>query len=188
MDEKRKVGTILKDKIFQDLIEPSYYSDIKETLSGRKCWRRAGHLFESLSKILLAVSSVCSFAAGVYDDKILSFIAGTISTVSLATFQFSLYSIKMHKKNSFELNQLLEKIDIEPVPVFATLQEVKPNTIEHYEIINSEMTMTSPSTPSLQKVEQIITYADKIKDLNETIDEPKSIDETNTTLEHDKTP
>ena len=74
----------------------------------------------------------------------------------------------MHKKNSYELNQLLEKIDIEPVPVFASLQEVKPNTIEHYEIINSEMTMTSPSTPSLQKVEQIITYADKIKDLDES--------------------
>ena len=160
MEEKRKIGTILKEQIFKDLIEPSYYNDINETLNGRKCWRRAGHLFESLSKILLAVSSVLSFAAGVYDDKILSFIAGTISTVSLATFQFSLYSIKMHKKNSLELNQLLEKIDIEPVPVFATLQEMKPNTFENYEIMTSEM--ASPSTPSLQKVEQIITYADKI--------------------------
>lgn len=167
MEEKRKIGSILKEQIFKDLIEPSYYSDINETLKGRKCWRRAGHLFESLSKILLAVSSVLSFAAGVYDDKILSFIAGTISTVSLATFQFSLYSMKMHKRNSFELNQLLEQIDIEPLPVFATLQEVKPNTIEHYEIMTSEM--ASPSTPSfedarpsLQKVEQIITYADKI--------------------------
>jgi len=66
----------------------------------------------------------------------------------------------MHKKNSLELNQLLEKIDIEPVPVFATLQEMKPNTFENYEIMTSEM--ASPSTPSLQKVEQIITYADKI--------------------------
>jgi len=157
MEEKRKIGTILKEQIFKDLIEPSYYSDINETLKGRKCWRRAGHLFESLSKILLAVSSVLSFASGVYDDKILSFIAGTISTVSLATFQFSLYSIKMHKRNSFELNQLLEQIDIEPVPVFASLQEVKPNTIEHYEIMTSEM-----ASPPLQKVEQIITYADKI--------------------------
>lgn len=169
MEEKRKIGTVLKEQILKDLIEPSYYSDIKEILSGRKCWRRSGHLFESLSKILLAVSSVCSFASGVYDDKILSFIAGTISTVSLATFQFSLYSIKMHKKNSFELNQLLEKINIEPVPVFATLEEIKPNTIEHYEIMNSNTVMASPSTPSLQKAEQIITYADKIKDL----DEPK---------------
>jgi len=167
--EKRQIGEILKEQIMRELIEPSYYGDVNETIKGRKCWRVSGHVFESMSKILLAASGVISFAAGVYDDKILSFIAGTISTVSLATFQFSLYSIKMHKKNSFELNQLLEKIDIEPVPVFATLEEIKPNTIEHYEIMNSNTVMASPSTPSLQKADQIITYADKIKDL----DEPK---------------
>jgi hypothetical protein len=83
-----------------------------------------------MSKILLAISGVLSFAAGVYDDKILSFVAGTLSTVSLATFQFSLYSMKMHKKNSYELNQLLEKLDIETIPVFEATT-VDKNVVEY---------------------------------------------------------
>jgi len=41
-----------------------------------------------------------------------------LSTVSLATFQLSSYSFKQNKKNTLELNQLLEKLDIEEVPVF----------------------------------------------------------------------
>jgi hypothetical protein len=118
IDEKRKIGELLKEEILKSLVEPSYYSDVNETIKGRKCWRISGHVFESMSKILLAISGVLSFAAGVYDDKILSFVAGTLSTISLATFQFSLYSMKMHKKNSYELNQLLEKLDIETLPVF----------------------------------------------------------------------
>jgi hypothetical protein len=130
IDEKRKIGELLKEEILKSLVEPYYYSDVNETIKGRKCWRISGHVFESMSKILLAVSGVLSFAAGVYDDKILSFVAGTLSTVSLATFQFSLYSMKMHKKNSYELNQLLEKLDIETLPVFEATT-VDKNGVEY---------------------------------------------------------
>lgn len=132
-EEKRKVSDELKIKIIQNLIEPSYYSDVVETLHGRKCWRLSGHTFESMSKIILAVSGVLSFAAGVYDDKILSFVAGTLSTVSLATFQFSLYAFKQHKKNTLELNMLLNKLDIDTIPVFpsrAKMMERKMSTVE----------------------------------------------------------
>ena len=55
IDEKRKVGDLLKEEIVKALIEPSYYSDVNETLKGRKCWRISGHVFESLSKILISV-------------------------------------------------------------------------------------------------------------------------------------
>lgn len=132
-EEKRKVSDELKIKIIQNLIEPSYYSDVVETLHGRKCWRISGHTFESVSKIILAVSGVLSFAAGVYDDKILSFVAGTLSTVSLATFQFSLYAFKQHKKNTLELNMLLNKLDIDTIPVFPSrskIMERKMSTVE----------------------------------------------------------
>ena len=144
-EEKRKIGDLLKEQILKQLVEPSYYTDVNETLRGRKCWRVSGHVFESVSKILLAVSSVLSFAAGVYDDKLLSFIAGTLSTTSLACFQFSLYSMRMHKKNSLELNQLLEKIDIEGVPIFASFQE-KGGVQQQYEEY-SEPTMMCRNAP-----------------------------------------
>jgi len=130
VEEKRKVGELLKEKILATLVEPSYYTDVNETIKGRKCWRVSGHVFESMSKIFLAVASVLSFAAGVYDDKILSFVAGTLSTTSLACFQFSLYSIKMHKKNSYELNQLLDKLNIDTVPVFGSSNNGKESQEE----------------------------------------------------------
>jgi hypothetical protein len=135
-EEKRKVSDELKIKIIQNLIEPSYYSDVVETLHGRKCWRISGHTFESISKIILAVSGILSFAAGVYDDKILSFVAGTLSTVSLATFQFSLYAFKQHKKNALELNMLLNKLDIDTIPVFPSRSNMmarKMSTVEEKE-------------------------------------------------------
>jgi len=118
MEENRKVSERVKADIMTTLVEPSYYNDVKETLKGRSCWRISGHVFETLSKIFLAVAGVLSFSAGVYDDKLLSFIAGTFSTVSLATFQLSSYSFKQNKKNTLELNQLLTKLDIEEIPVF----------------------------------------------------------------------
>ena len=43
--EKRKVGDLLKEEIVKALIEPSYYTDVNETLKGRKCWRISGHVF-----------------------------------------------------------------------------------------------------------------------------------------------
>lgn len=129
--ENRKVSDKVKTSIMTKLVEPSYYGDVNETIKGRKCWRVSGHVFESVSKIFLAVASILSFSAGVYDDKLLSFIAGSFSTVSLATFQFSLYSFKQYKKNSLELNQLLEKLNIDSVPVF-------DNSSEKETIINNK--------------------------------------------------
>ena len=164
--EKRKVGDLLKEEIVKALIEPSYYTDVNETLKGRKCWRISGHVFESLSKILLACSGGLSFAAGVYDDKILSFVAGTLSTVSLATFQFSLYSMKMHKKNSLELNQLLEKLEIEGIPIYESQRrENGTEIVDDY----TEPTMMCRNVDDKQytkvevKEEQIITEAYKIE-------------------------
>jgi len=161
IEEKRKIGDLLKEEILKKLIEPSYYTDVNETIRGRKCWRISGHVFESMSKILLALSGILSFAAGVYDDKILSFVAGTLSTVSLATFQFSLYSMKMHKKNSLELNQLLEKLDIETVPIFET------TAIENIQFSEPTMMCKNDSNNDDKKSVQIVTELIQNKDLTD---------------------
>jgi hypothetical protein len=167
IEEKRKIGDLLKEKILTTLVEPSYYTDVNETIRGRKCWRVSGHVFESFSKILLAVSSVLSFAAGVYDDKILSFVAGTLSTTSLACFQFSLYSMRMHKKNSLELNQLLEKLNIETVPIFASMREERDEQIQQEVYEPSYMARQVDTPQKIAEVQivsepQIVTEAYKI--------------------------
>ena len=163
VEEKRKIGDLLKEKILKDLVEPSYFIDVNETIKGRKCWRISGHVFESLSKILLAASGVISFAAGVYDDKLLSFVAGTLSTVSLATFQFSLYSLRMHKKNSLELNQLLDKLNIDTLPIFEVTKTSNENLQNQIDTFTQQesYTMFAKEDNQLQKIEtQIQTEND----------------------------
>lgn len=185
IEEKRKISDLLKEEILRRLVEPSYYTDVNETLRGRKCWRVSGHVFESMSKILLAVSGVLSFAAGVYDDKILSFVAGTLSTVSLATFQFSLYSFKMHKKNSLELNQLLEKLDIETVPIFESMAKgVEQQYQDSYEpslMCKQAETPLQKITPiAVEKIEEKYEETDayKIKDLDDEENKEEDLGKT----------
>jgi hypothetical protein len=179
IQEKRIVGDLLKEKILIDLVEPSYFIDVNETIKGRKCWRISGHVFESLSKILLAASGVISFAAGVYDDKLLSFIAGTLSTVSLATFQFSLYSLRMHKKNSLELNQLLDKLNIDTLPIFEVTKTSNENLQNEIDTFTQQESyaMFAKEDNQLQKIETqiqtgndvyIIQDAYKIQDESST--------------------
>lgn len=118
MSDERKISDEVKIRILTELIEPSYYGDVNETIRGRKCWRISGHVFETISKIFLAATGILSFSAGFYHIDSLSFIAGAFSTISLAMFQFAGYSFGQNKKNTVELNQLLSKLNIEQVPVF----------------------------------------------------------------------
>jgi len=185
IQEKIIVGDLLKEKILKDLVEPSYFIDVNETIKGRKCWRISGHVFESLSKILLAVSGVISFAAGVYDDKLLSFIAGTLSTVSLATFQFSLYSLRMHKKNSLELNQLLDKLNIDTLPIFEVTKTSNENLQNQIDTFTQQesYTMFAKEDNQLQKIETQI-QTENANDVYIIQDSYKIQDESSTGSDH----
>ena len=48
-------------KINDSLIEPLYYDDIKSIIKNRKNWRIAGHILETMSKLLISGSSILSF-------------------------------------------------------------------------------------------------------------------------------
>jgi hypothetical protein len=185
VEEKRKIGDLLKEKILIDLVEPSYFIDVNETIKGRKCWRISGHVFESLSKILLAASGVISFAAGVYDDKLLSFIAGTLSTVSLATFQFSLYSLRMHKKNSLELNQLLDKLNIDTLPIFEVTKTSNENLQNEIDTFTQQESyaMFAKEDNQLQKIETEI-QTENANDVYIIQDAYKIQDESSTGSDH----
>lgn len=108
----------LRKNIMTELIEPSYYTDIKEMLEDRKYWRHVGDNFSTISKIFVGLSGVFSFASGNYQNVNFSFIAGTISILSLVCLQFSSYSIKESKRKTEELNNILSKLNISTIPIF----------------------------------------------------------------------
>lgn len=117
MDEYYKISDDIKVKIVHDIIEPYYVDDIKSIMRSKKCCRLSGQIFETVSKILVAVGGILSFSSGYFNDPILSFLAGSISTFSLATLQFASFAYAENKKQSKDLNTLLTKLHIDSVPI-----------------------------------------------------------------------
>ena len=102
----------LRNDILLNLVEPQYKNDIIRNLKLRKKFRKYGLIFETLSKFFVGMSSIVSFSSGIYKYQILAFIAGTSSVVSLVLLQYSSFSYRESKKLSFELNEILKKLNI----------------------------------------------------------------------------
>jgi len=66
---------------------------------------------------MVAVGGVLSFSSGYFNSPLLSFISGSVSTISLACLQFSSFSYIQNKKQSEQLNVLLKTLDLDIVPV-----------------------------------------------------------------------
>lgn len=133
MTTEFKIRDAIKIQIVQELIEPYYIQDIRSKIKGKKCWKRTAQIFEAFSKILVAVGGIISYSSGYYKDETLSFFAGTISTLSLATLQFSSFAYLENKKQGQELNVLLKKLDLDIVPIVeqhAPSQQNAPSLIE----------------------------------------------------------
>jgi hypothetical protein len=107
----------MRQEVIHDLIQPTIVTDIKTAIRNRFAWNVIGHIFETSSKILLASSGILSFASGYYKRETLSFVSGSVCTMSLACAQFASYSFRESKKNSENLNLVLKKMKIQDVPV-----------------------------------------------------------------------
>jgi hypothetical protein len=153
------VSEDIKKKIMREHVEPSYIHDIQSMIRGKRCWKLFGQFFETLSKIFVAIGCILSFSSGYYQDKVLSFLAGSVSTVSLAMLQFSSFSFKENKKQSQELNILLNKLGLDTIPVFDRNIELQSGSkqIEPIDnnVINNIKDIYNRDNQILQYLEQI---------------------------------
>jgi hypothetical protein len=128
MEDNFKIRDSIKVQIVHDLIEPFYLDDIKSMIRGKKCWKLSGQVFETVSKVLVAVGCIISFSSGYFNDPILSFFAGSISTLSLATLQFSSFAYTENKKQGQDLNVLLKKLNLDVIPILERRTDAVHNT------------------------------------------------------------
>lgn len=112
-----QISDEIKERIVRNYIEPSYQYDIHKLIEGKKNWKLVGQIFETMSKAFVAIGGIVSFAAGSYNNFNLSFVAGAISTISLATLSFSSFGYREQKKQGIELNNLLKKLKLDDVPI-----------------------------------------------------------------------
>jgi hypothetical protein len=118
-----KISEETRNEIFKQ-VEQNYKDDIKEMIYGKKCWRRTGISFETMSKVTVAIGGVLSFSSGYFNSNVLSFISGSISFISLALLQFGSFGFQQSKKRGNDLNILLKKLDIDTIPVMDDVPEV----------------------------------------------------------------
>jgi hypothetical protein len=126
----------LKNDILVNLVEPQYKNEIIRNLALRKKFKNLALVFETLSKLFVGVTSVMSFASGIYKYEVMSFLAGTSSVVSLVMLQYASFSHREYKKITIELNDMLKKLDI------ATLNMENGSTTDSLDNLEQQ-----PSTP-----------------------------------------
>lgn len=143
-----RISNDIKIKIINEIIEPFYIHDISSKIRAKKCWKRTGQIFETSSKLLVAIGGIISFSSGYFQDPLLSFFAGAISTLSLATLQFSSFAYSENKKQGQELNILLKKLDLDTVPIV----EQTVNLQRRYS------TSSTTVVPSIEEREEISTH------------------------------
>jgi hypothetical protein len=102
----------LKIRIEKELLEPSYYDEVKTIIRNKEYWHNTGKVFEVISKLLISSGCVLSFSSGYYQNPTLSFISGSISTCSLAMIQFSTFCYKEEQKNRAYMSKILNKFNI----------------------------------------------------------------------------
>lgn len=105
----------VKNKIKTELIDPSYYDDIKYNLEGRSNMKVIGDYTEIFSRILAGISSVVAFAAGFFGYNYISFIAGALNVLSLVLIIFSENAMKESKERNDVVNRLLTQLGLDKV-------------------------------------------------------------------------
>ena len=112
-----EISDELKRQIVKEHVEPSYIKEVQSSIRDKTCWKKSSHILQTISKVLVAVGCILSFSSGYYGNQVLSFLAGSLSTVSLALLQFASYSYGEYKKQGQELNIILQKLKIDTVPI-----------------------------------------------------------------------
>jgi hypothetical protein len=105
----------IRNKIINEIIAPSYFNDVKGTMSARKKWRSASNKIETASKILAGASTIVAFASGVYQYQYLAFIAGCLGTIGIVSQQFATYAMKESQERTEQANKILKTLNINEV-------------------------------------------------------------------------
>ena len=156
----------LKLKIEKELLEPSYYDEVKTVIKNKEHWHNVGKIFEVLSKLLISSGCVLSFSSGYYQNPTLSFISGSISTCSLAMIQFSTFCYKEEQKNRVYMSKILSKFHIKSLDVSIesniNSSETSDNKRKYY---NTPEISEFKSKPNIEHGQSSVEPAD-IKDID----------------------
>lgn len=110
------VSPELITKIRTELIEKTYYNDIKYSIHGKSRWKCVGDITETISHIFIAFGIILAFAAGFFNIEFLSFLSGSCTTAAMVFIKFSSYALKESKDRTEQVNLLIEQLGFNDIP------------------------------------------------------------------------
>jgi hypothetical protein len=117
----------LVNKIKKDIIEKSYYSDVKFNIRWKSYWKIIADVSETFAHIFTGVSAILAFASGFFNYTLLSFIAGCFGTGALVLLKFSSYAIAQSKERTQQVNLILDKLGIVDIPDITSVVTTSTN-------------------------------------------------------------
>lgn len=118
------------NKVKKELIETTYYRDLKYNIRSKSRWKFVGDFTETLAHILIGIATILAFSAGFFKNEYLSFASGCVSTASLVFIQFSSYSVRESKERTAQVNTILTKLGIDSIPDITIDSTVQSEQIE----------------------------------------------------------
>ena len=129
-------------------VETSTLRDVKESIRWRYLWTKCSHSLEAIAMACMSVSSILSFAAGYYvSQQWISFLAGTIGTLSLAILRYSTYAKSESRERTKDLNAILERVNISPMPEAEHSSKKEQALYGHPHSMAAAATPGTPATP-----------------------------------------
>jgi hypothetical protein len=102
-------------EVIINMVNEQYVDDIKCGLCCRSCNKISGDVCETIGKIMIAISAVVAFAAGIWNLNYLSFIAGSLNVAGSSMFILSSYLMKESSDQTQELNRILTSLNMATV-------------------------------------------------------------------------
>lgn len=103
-----------------DEIKASFKREVIDLVRSRNKWRKIESFFEVMAQVSLFTTTVLAFTGGIYDDKILVYLTGLFSTLSMALIKAASYATNECLERHNILNSYLARVRIKDIPVNIT--------------------------------------------------------------------
>jgi len=101
-----------KNKIINELILPSYRTNIEYIIKTRTCWSIVSKICLTASTLLIGLSSLLSFSSSNYPDNNLNYYAGAVGVISIIAKEFSAFASNQDHIKTLEVNNILKNLNI----------------------------------------------------------------------------
>lgn len=107
---------ILSNAIRDNIINPAMVKEIEDLCKSREKWRKVSNYSEAIGNFLVLAAAIVSFASGIYEENIVSFIGGCLATSAISLVKFSIYANNECIERNKSLNKLLKYFNVNPMP------------------------------------------------------------------------